>query len=844
MPREYLCRIALSFIMVLLSSCGGGGDPTVPFGDSYEVDPVFEESRAQTAIVPPEGGTIVVTSADGDEIRVSIPAGARSGATQLTVVPVTGIAGTPFDGIAAAVEIRPKGVLFGKPLQIEITPANSISGAGMAFIMDDIPPAAGTRANQATPVQIAPGLFTIDCGSETLTWRIGTPATGIFGIGEIPFPRVRAFLDPQSTATPLAMQIQQAYNSRIWSEANLNAFAASGCSPDTLTDSAKTILGDLFSTVLSPALEAAQTDHNKFFEVLAAYLTWKVLVAEAGLGDDVDLDAQTDDGAALLDSAAVFAAEQFLEDCDDPGSSGLVTSVLGRRALQSLLALPDLGILTESAEFNAESLRTQLFECVGCNFPQIQDVNVPEPTLKRTLGTFSLEFTGSEAEDTEFTWDFGSDVIGSDRFSNEASPVLRMPEPGIHNGSVAISNLCTPPGFEAIRTFQYEVLDCDADPTFQDPPVVIAVEPIGDLITGTQVRFRAQVEGPTSEFTWDFGGGASPNISNAGSPTVTLGAAREAPYIGSVSAGNPCASAEPFIFEYIVTEECREGSALTVVSISPVNGVTDTFVEFNAEITGGTPTAFNWNFGGAGTPNTSTEAEPLVELGAIGTFTVSLTVEDECGPGETFTTTFTVREDCGVFFVTKPLTRGTGAEVFFFLDYFGALDPESIDFTSFDWDFGGGASPNASSAEFPQVILGAPGNYFGSVSFNATCFGPVEMDFFYEVFPSYIEFEYEGELTFAGCTAPARLTFSDDLADPDVRFSFQFLDCTPTGCDPTPPCGVSADFPLELLGPTGVPSFNDGINVRNFTAGGNSITVNSSGNTNFSFTGTQSGPRD
>jgi len=69
------------------------------------------------------------------------------------------------------------------------------------------------------------------------------------------------------------------------------------------------------------------------------------------------------------------------------------------------------------------------------------------------------------------------------------------------------------------------------------PPYVENVTPTMG-VAGTEVTFNATVEGSeVLAYSWDFGGGAEPNTSNAPSPTVTLGSRSN--YMCSLTVGNP-----------------------------------------------------------------------------------------------------------------------------------------------------------------------------------------------------------------------------------------------------------------------------------------------------------------
>lgn len=65
--------------------------------------------------------------------------------------------------------------------------------------------------------------------------------------------------------------------------------------------------------------------------------------------------------------------------------------------------------------------------------------------------------------------------------------------------------------------------------------------------------------------------------------------------------------------------------------VTPRNGQTGTEVTFIADVTGGPPLTYAWDFGGGAAPNTSSDVSPTVTLGAVGDYSASLTVSNAVG---------------------------------------------------------------------------------------------------------------------------------------------------------------------------------------------------------------------
>ncbi len=148
-----------------------------------------------------------------------------------------------------------------------------------------------------------------------------------------------------------------------------------------------------------------------------------------------------------------------------------------------------------------------------------------------------------------------------------------------------------------------------------------------------------------------------------------------------------------------------------ILSASPFAGQEYKNATFAAEVIGSPPLEFAWDFGGSSDTPTSNEKSPRVRLSGKGTYTVNLTVTNAFGSAE-MEFDFTVSEGTGAPAITIiPNTAGMPNQfVSFEVEAIGELP-----FT-YNWDFGGGATPGESTDEFPWVLLGAPGEFTGTVA--------------------------------------------------------------------------------------------------------------------------------
>jgi PKD repeat protein len=145
-----------------------------------------------------------------------------------------------------------------------------------------------------------------------------------------------------------------------------------------------------------------------------------------------------------------------------------------------------------------------------------------------------------------------------------------------------------------------------------------------------------------------------------------------------------------------------------VQAVGPLEVLEGSVVTFNAAGIGSGNLEYAWTFADAAVPNTSDEASPEVTIGAPGTYNCLVVVTNQYG-GDVYPFELVVN---GIKPLIDPLlNRNSG--------YNGDVFNISADVTgnelSYEWNFGGGASPNTSTAASPQITLAGPGRYEGSL---------------------------------------------------------------------------------------------------------------------------------
>lgn len=172
------------------------------------------------------------------------------------------------------------------------------------------------------------------------------------------------------------------------------------------------------------------------------------------------------------------------------------------------------------------------FEPTG-DEPNILSVS-PLAAVASSNVQFTASVTGSEL--LEYAWVFGDAAVPA--MSDLASPTVLVAEVDEYQCSLTVSN------YLAADTFEFTL-------AVGEVPQVLSVTPLEGQ-TGAVVAFSAAVSGtPPFDYYWDFGMGASPNLSDEEAPAVTLGA--PGIYDASLTLGSPFGQ-QFFPFTLTVTE--------------------------------------------------------------------------------------------------------------------------------------------------------------------------------------------------------------------------------------------------------------------------------------------------
>jgi len=165
------------------------------------------------------------------------------------------------------------------------------------------------------------------------------------------------------------------------------------------------------------------------------------------------------------------------------------------------------------------------------------------------------------------------------------------------------------------------------------------------------------------------------------------------------------------------------GDSPAIGAITPQIGVVGAETVFSALVTGAEPVNYMWDFGGGAAPNTSTQPEPTVVLGAEGDYPAMLSVSNGYG-GDSRNFTLRVGYPPEATNVTPDLAL-ENTDVVFSASVNPGTGPEPV---SYLWEFAEGFGPAASDEVSPVVTVPGEGEYECSLTVS-NAFGSHEYPF-------------------------------------------------------------------------------------------------------------------
>jgi len=400
----------------------------------------------------------------------------------------------------------------------------------------------------------------------------------------------------------------------------------------------------------------------------------------------------------------------------------------------------------------------------------------------------AVQFSDTSTGATDWQWDFGDGTTSTDR----------NPQHAFNEGTYTVSLSVIGPGGTAARTITDAVHVSAALPRAE-----FSATPTGGPAPLT-VQFSDQSTGAATR-TWNFGDGTS---SNAASPAHVYGV----PGTYSVTLTIVGASGTDVETKTDLVHVTPPAPVADLVA-APTSGVAPLTVQF-ADLSTGVVDTRLWSFGDG---TSSSDEDPAHVYGAVGTYTVSLTVT---GPGgsdvETRTALVTVLPP-------PPVAEFSCGPVTGFLPLPVAFTDRSLGATSWSWSFGDGTG---ASVRYPIKTYSKPGSYLvtltvtGPGGTSSITHGPIQALRLPTVTEGGFEKGLSGQAprtpwTRFGNTAalvqPTLVTSDQGFPSEGKKWLEVAADGTSAATPPAQPhgagaapagaAGVQQTFPLQLLAP-------------------------------------------
>ncbi len=292
----------------------------------------------------------------------------------------------------------------------------------------------------------------------------------------------------------------------------------------------------------------------------------------------------------------------------------------------------------------------------------------PTPGFSSTPQQATVIFTNTSVQANTYLWDFGDGTTGT-----ETSPVHTYAGDGTYTVTLSATNDCG----TAVLTGTVVVVT---------PPAPGFTVNLSEGCAPLTVQFNNTSSENSTAFAWEFPGG-DPSVSTQENPVVTY--SEPGNYAVTLTATNAAGSVSVTQSEVVVVGTVPAAAFLSAADILTVS-FTNSTVGANT---------YTWDFGDGGG---STDPDPVHTYAQEGTYTVTLTATNECGPA-TFTQTVTVIAPPTAAFTSTPANGCAPLTVQF-------DNTSSENATAFLWAFPGGV-PASSTEENPVVVYDQPGTY-------------------------------------------------------------------------------------------------------------------------------------
>lgn len=334
------------------------------FSAPVAAQPVSESAQAASATIGSAGGTLNATAADGTRFRLDIPSGSVPDGTQITMTPLSSLAGAAWTGkLVGAVQFAPEGLLLAHGATLTITPKSRVPVANQVAF------GYGAGGGDLHEVPLAPARTAVEIPLAHFSGA---------GLGNAPGG---ASAPPTSSATD-AYMAQLAAIVAQWREGNL--------SQGDMEAAAGSVLGAMFKQITSTEVPAGLNDDGAAQQAIGDLMQY-ARAASVLTGNDNALGQITPILGALLEGIYTRAQTR----CTTQHDFSAVSTMISADRSEQLLGLAGHGLAADTQCLSFRVDFESSIRDVGGN-PLTGSITleyVAHPTL--TLDLTSMAITGS-----------------------------------------------------------------------------------------------------------------------------------------------------------------------------------------------------------------------------------------------------------------------------------------------------------------------------------------------------------------------------------------------------------------------------------------------------------------
>ena len=345
-------------------------------------------------------------------------------------------------------------------------------------------------------------------------------------------------------------------------------------------------------------------------------------------------------------------------------------------------------------------------EVQQCQPVGITDLWATSPVRAGTPAEFIATVEGSPP--ITYTWDFGD---GSAPVVGGATATYTYTAAGTYTATLTAENECGVDTETVVVEVTEECWPVEILDLTSDSPVELS----------DPMHFTATLDGTYPMiFDWDFGDEGAGSGTDLDTPHPAWIYAQQGLYTVSLTITNCVGFPDgPFTDTWTmpapVEVTCTDVDIVSVESDEPVE--LGNPMHFTATVTGTYPT-YEWDFGGAGTATGEDGPTPTFTYDEPGTYTVVLTVTNDCPSTDVYT--LEVEVFCNPVQITD-LTSDSPVDLGAPMHFTATINADATEPVTYNWDFGGAGTATGEDGPTPTFTYDEPGTYTVTLTVENPC---------------------------------------------------------------------------------------------------------------------------